>query len=169
MSDKPVQPSEAGFSTNLYLNHTASGRVQFTFRGAHAGDWQEVMVTVHDFLAYMHQQGWLMDGEAQEAKKSAVTPFDPEPVRTNLDGDGNEVKTFTADRLSVETKDGKTYYKVIGTPFTKYGVNVWPEVLEAAGIDGTANIAGWRADYVTKVTDKGQTVPAKVVRLLPPK
>jgi hypothetical protein len=80
-----------------------------------------------------------------------------------------------AERLSVEMKDSKFYYKVIGVPFVKHGVTVWPEVLEAAGIQidhsnpgNPPNIAGWKAEYIEKVGTNGMT-PAKVTRLLPGK
>ena len=90
-------------------------------------------------------------------------------------GDNPEVKSFTADRMSVEMKDGKFYYKVIGAPFTKFGVNVWDEVLQASGITidhanpgNPPNIAGWKAEYIEK-ENNGKMVPAKVTRLLPGK
>jgi len=106
---------------------------------------------------------------------SQPKPFG-EPERVALDDHGNEIKikTITAERLSVSMKDGKYYYKVVGKPFTDYGITVWPEVFEAAGLtvspDALPNIAGWQADYVEKpANDKGKVWPDKVTRLLPPK
>ena len=109
------------------------------------------------------------------ATVSQPSPFD-EPKRVALDERGNEItiKTITADRLSVSMKDGKYYYKVIGKPFTEYGITVWPEVFEAAGLtvkpDALPNIAGWYVEYSEKpANDKGKVWPDKVTRLLPPK
>jgi hypothetical protein len=111
----------------------------------------------------------------QEFPRNFVVPPPPVVVRQPIDDSGNElptIKSFTADRLSVEFKDGKFYYKVIGAPFTKYGVNVWGEVLEACGItvdhanpNNPPNIAGWKAEYIEKESN-GKMVPAKVTRLL---
>lgn len=43
--------------------------------------------------------------------------------------------TFPAKVLTGEIKSGKVYWKIAGGMFVKYGVRVWPEVLEAAGFD----------------------------------
>lgn len=43
--------------------------------------------------------------------------------------------TFQTDRLVGETKSGKTYWKLAGGKFAKFGVRVWPEVLASVGID----------------------------------
>ena len=103
----------------------------------------------------------------------------PQPVRVPIDDSGNalpEIKTAVAGRLSIETKDDKVFVKVVDCIFaqgekgTKYGMNVWPETSEAAGLDLSPgqplpDISGWRVDYVCN--DKGY--PSKVTRLLPPK
>jgi len=49
-----------------------------------------------------------------------------------------------------------------------------PETLEACGIkveigQPVPDISGWRADYIEKDGKDGKRVPAKIVRLLPPK
>lgn len=102
-----------------------------------------------------------------------------EPTRVSIDDSGKEqpqVKVATAGRLSIETKDGKYYYKVADAIFaqgergTKFGISVYPEVLRAANLDvregqPVPNINGWRVDYV--LNEKGY--PWKVTRLLPPK
>jgi hypothetical protein len=110
-------------------------------------------------------------------ERPAFIPAPQEPIHQPIDDGGNglpEVKHFTAERMSVEMKDEKYYYKVIGKPFTQYGVTVWPEVLEDAGLDVTPgqpvpNIAGWRADYIEALNKNNKMTPQKVTRLLPPK
>lgn len=104
--------------------------------------------------------------------QSANLPVPPAIARLASEG-LPEIKSFTAERLSVETKDGKFYYKVIGQPFVKHGVRVWDEVLAAAGITvdhanpgNPPNIAGWKAEYTEKLYNDKMT-PDKVTRLLP--
>jgi hypothetical protein len=169
-------PAEAGFSTNLFLNHPITGRQQFTFRGVTSTDWGDVLKDVGRFLQYMQEKGWKFDGERAEVPAVIPQASAPtEPTRQAIDDSGNalpEVKTFTAEKLSVSMNDGKYYYKVIGRPFTQYGVPVWDEVLAAANLDvregqPVPNIAGWKADYIETMKDDKKRM--KVIRLLPPK
>lgn len=177
-----AQPTEAGFSTNMYLKHPKMGRLQFTFRGANSRDWGTVLEDVDRFAHFMSGKGWKFDGESEPAP---AQPPAPQVVRQPIDDGGNElpeVKSFIVERLSVEMRDGKFHYKVLGKPFTQYGVTAWPEVLIAAHLgvndDGSPawgnpptppQIAGWKAEYIEKLNDKGKMVPAKVTRLLPGK
>ena len=106
-----------------------------------------------------------------------VTPS--EPTYTPIDDNGNklpEIKVATAGKLEYEDKNGKLYWKIVDCTFapgergTKYGMNVWPEVYEGAGLNletgqPVPNIQGWRVEYVCN--EKGY--PSKVTRLLPPK
>jgi hypothetical protein len=172
-----AQPAEAGFSTNMFLNHPRMGRLQFTFRGASSRDWGVVLEDVDRFLRYMSEKGWRFDGEKPEAPQQPIPQPPDEPRYESIDDGGNpqpEVNTFTAERLIVDMHDGKFFFKVIGGKFTKFGINVWDEVLKAANIKfdpaqpgNLPNIQGWRADYVEEFKD-GKT-RRKVTRLLPPK
>ena len=174
-----AQPAEAGFSTNMFLNHPMMGRVQFTFRGATARDWGMVMEDVGRFLHYMKDKGWNFDGYAAakpaEAPQTPQPPDPNEPQYTNVDDSGSElppVKSFVAERLSVKMEDGKYFYKVMGGQFNQWGISVWPEVLEACRINVTdpaspPSINGWTAEY-TEIQKDGKT-RRKVTRLLPPK
>jgi hypothetical protein len=83
-------PNEAGFSTNLFLNHLSFGRVQYTFRGATSKDWGAVLEDVDRFLQFMHEKGWKMDGEAKGAgiavpvaAGNGSKPYEPKPVAAN--------------------------------------------------------------------------------------
>jgi hypothetical protein len=172
-----VAPAEAGFSTNMFLNHPKMGRLQFTFRGVTSHDWGVVLEDVDRFLRYMSEKGWKFDGEKADAPAQQQPQKPPEPQYQPIDDRGNEqppVNSFTAEKMIVDMHDGKFFFKVMGGKFTKFGINVWDEVLKAAGIrfDATnpsavPNIAGWRADYIEEFTD-GKT-RRKVTRLLPPK
>jgi hypothetical protein len=168
------KPAEAGFSTNMYLNHPRMGRLQFTFRGSTSRDWGTVLEDVDRFLKYMSEKGWKFDGEKPEAPAPQQPP---EPQYQPVDDGGHDlppVNSFTAEKMIVDMHDGKFFFKVMGGKFTKYGINVWDEVLKAAGIrfdpsnpSAVPNIAGWRADYTEEFKD-GNT-RRKVTRLLPPK
>ena len=62
---------------------------------------------------------------AVNGKTALPKPADAAPTRL----------TFQTDRLLGETKSGKTYWKLAGGKFAKFGVRVWPEVLASVGID----------------------------------
>lgn len=62
---------------------------------------------------------------ATNGKAALPRPADAAPTRL----------TFQTDRLVGETKSGKTYWKLAGGKFAKFGVRVWPEVLASVGID----------------------------------
>jgi hypothetical protein len=69
--------------------------------------------------------------------------------------------------ITATVADGKAYWRVKGGEFQKWGVIVYPEVLEAAGLTDLNplkpfNEPGWVAHYVTKEDGK----PKKVVALL---
>jgi hypothetical protein len=77
--------------------------------------------------------------------------------------------TFAADTLAASILDGKVYWKVKGGKFAKFGVMVWPEVLEAAGffvgdLDPmqTYPMKPYIASYITK---DGSDKPDKVIKL----
>ena len=69
-------------------------------------------------------------------------------------GQASGSKSFTAESLSVSVQEGQAYFKVKGGQFTKYGVNIWPEVMEQSGFNmeeinpmEPPNIAGMVAHY----------------------
>jgi hypothetical protein len=101
--------------------------------------------------------------------KSAVAPAPPS-------SDGS--KAFTADSMEITIKGEKTYCKVKGNPFTQYGVNVWQEVLQAAGLvtkhveeldpRNPPDVSGWVCFYTEKQLENGKTVPDKIVKMVAP-
>ncbi len=111
----------------------------------------------------------------QEFPRQFIKPpeMSQEPVRHPIDDSGHAIPAIqktVAERLSVEMKDGKFYYKVIAKPYTKFGITVWDETLKAAGVvvdhanpQNTPNISGWNVEYI--LNDQGK--PQKVTRLLP--
>lgn len=167
---------EAGFSLNWSMLDLSGNPVQVTMRGASAADWKTVFFQRRDFLAEALHGGWDYPAKPQkpapqQAQTSKPAPAKPaaKPAAPVANGNG---LTFAAEMLTVSINSGKTYYKVSGGKFKKFGVTVWPETLEAAGIDpnGIPNegidLTGYTAHYVTK--DDGSGNPQKVVQLDPP-
>ncbi len=161
-------------SVNSYFDVEIGGetaRLQITARYGTTAEkiikTVDALITAYGTLRELHPRNF--------PAPSQPNPFG-EPERVALDDHGNEIKikSITAERLSVSMKDGKYYYKVVGKPFTEYGITVWPEVFEAVGLevkpDALPNIAGWYVEYTEKpANDKGKIWPDKVTRLLPPK
>lgn len=77
-----------------------------------------------------------------------------------------DVDTFDAERLTVEVKDGKARYRVMGGKYSKWGVPIYDEVLARCGIDpATIPIAGLDlSGRVAHVLMQGGK-PSKVTRL----
>jgi hypothetical protein len=83
-------------------------------------------------------------------------------------------QTFVAEKLAANITSGKTYWKVFGGRFSKFGINIWPEVLNLACADSLINcedeldptreysLTGLTACYVEGADGKGQ----KVTRLI---
>lgn len=73
--------------------------------------------------------------------------------------------TFAAESLETTVNNGKYYHKVKGGHFSKFGITVWQEVLEAVGLMNldpmkTYSMKGWHAEYILK-----DGKPEKIVKL----
>lgn len=73
-----------------------------------------------------------------------------------------------AESLVALVNDGKAYWKVKGGEYQKFGVSIWPEVLESCGFDvdnlnplKPVNLRGWTAVCAVKEDGKAK----KVLRL----
>lgn len=155
-------------SVNAYFDTEIEGEtVRFQITSRYNSTPEKIVKTVNTAIKAFEML-------RQDHSRQFIAPPVQE-VRVPIDDSGNEqpeVKTFTADKLSVSMHDGKYYYKVVGKPFTQYGVPVWNEVLEAAKLDvsdpnNLPHIAGWRADYIEQMKDGKKRM--KVTRLLPSK
>ena len=79
---------------------------------------------------------------------------------------------FEATELVGSMSKGKTYWKVKGGKYSKYGVTVWPEVLETVfkldDLDPATvyNMTGYTARYQMGLNDRNEQVPEKVVELV---
>ena len=106
-------------------------------------------------------------GAAQSAPPTVSTP---PTAAAHPDGP----LTFQAVDMVGSTSQGKTYWKVRGGQFTKFGVTIWPETLKAAGFDMDAldpaevyDLTGYKAFYILNAekSTPEKEVPEKVVAL----
>lgn len=91
---------------------------------------------------------------------------DSHPAQTVEAGVPAPGQQFAVSELTATVSDGKAYWRVKGGQFQKWGVIVYPEVLEAAGLGELNPLqpwseAGWLAEYCLKENGK----PKKVTRL----
>lgn len=121
------------------------------------------------FDAYMDQRQAEREANGNSPPRAMPPTLPPVvPTAPPVAGQQSGELTFPAKILSCETKDGKPYWKVKGGKFLQHGVRVWPEVLEAAGLNPLQldpqiayDLEGYTATYITN--DRGQA--QKVVKL----
>lgn len=81
--------------------------------------------------------------------------------------DSGQRVMFPADVLTVNASSGKRYFKIKGGRFAKFGVTVWPEVLQAAGIDPDEITKDTPlTGYVAHAEVAADGKPSKVVKLV---
>ena len=85
------------------------------------------------------------------------------------------VQDFQSDTLIMTYDDkGQLAYKILGRPFSKFGVRTWPETLPALGIDASTLKPGpnpfsamVRAMMIESATTPGKFIPKKIIGLTP--
>ena len=173
---------EARASLNFFGITRKGWNVQFTLRD------DDEMALMERFAAFVvkleevqhvvpkpvGQQAANLRQTAPEAPGQAQTPPPtssvPPPAATQHEGP----LSFEAESLVGSTSEGKTYWKVRGGMFKKFGVTIWPEVLKAAGFDVEElnpatpyNLIGYTATYLLNAekSTPEKEVPDKVVAL----
>lgn len=152
---------------SLNFNGVTKGgwNVQFTLRDS---DEYVLLTRFGDFVKKLEEFYVTPKGKPNGSKNERAVPVSTvptaEPVRVTEEEQGTQV--FDAELLVGSTSGDKVYWKVQGGQFSKFGVTIWPEVLEAAGIGDldpaqTYDLKGYTAYYVLKDTGK----PDKVVNL----
>ena len=105
-----------------------------------------------------------------QAQSPPPTSSVPPPAAAQHEGS----LSFEAESLVGSTSEGKTYWKVRGGMFKKFGVTIWPEVLTKAGFDmeelnpaTSYNLIGYTATYLLNAekSTPEKEVPDKVVAL----
>ena len=166
MTEKKIPPlPEAPASLN-FRGITQNGwDVQFTLRDVD----EDVLLTRFGKLINKLEENYKVvpkgyskpNGNGSQNTKSVPMPTGdvPPPAQPQED------LMFEAERLVGSTSGDKTYWKVQGGKFSKYGVNIWPEVLEAAGFDPdqldpktTYDLTGYTAYYSLKENGKEDKV-----------
>lgn len=105
----------------------------------------------------------LPDGFSEPEYVDIVETSAPVPQQVETTGG----LSFKPETLVANVTDGKTYWKVKGGRWSKYGVTIWPEVLEAANLrdlDPTQQYS--LTNFKTAIyinNEKGQ--PSKVLQL----
>lgn len=82
----------------------------------------------------------------------------------SVDADGQIYRYMPCDKLTVKIEDGKTYYKLWGGEFSKYGVAVYDEVIaETKWTIPVEGVKFTKGKWVAKVLMKDDKLPRKVV------
>lgn len=181
----PNTPPESGFSLNLSFTGKTITQGQVTFRTPNAEEWR---LAFDQFAAMIKERGWEFAAKAEkppERVTEQATPangYTPPPVANTANAlpvaanalpvavtpqAQQTTAIFPAATMTATVTDGKTYWKVKGGRFGKWGVTIWTETLDASGFahldplksyDLSAD--GWKAEYVEK-----DGKPDKVIRL----
>lgn len=154
-------PPECQVSMNWTMIDGFGSNVQITMRGVNLPDYAAVLKTRKEFCDKAQESGWTFPGKV--APVAGLTAAGPLPA-SHQASDVAEL-SFPAQALSSSSNAGKSYFKVKGGRFTKFGVNIWPEVLAAAGLKAEVgpdkSLEGYTAFYVLKADGKED----KVIRL----
>ena len=145
------------------LDRTGAARTSRLKRGATRSGPSAPPQAAHVREAYSVSPG--------PAHLPAPSPGVPPPAAAQHEGP----LSFEAESLVGSTSEGKTYWKVRGGMFKKFGVTIWPEVLTKAGFDMEElnpatpyNLIGYTATYLLNAekSTPEKEVPDKVVSLI---
>jgi hypothetical protein len=166
-----VTPEHA--SSNFFWTY---GEENFNVQTTVRGTLSDAQIDAHiSSAAYAMRRIVELGGQAKQVGKqpegngngSQASPL-PEALPTENVSHPTPDLFFDAVELVGESSGGKESWKVKGGKFTQYGVRIWPEILDAAGIPSenldvsrTYKLDGYTAYYVEN--DKGN--PQKVVNL----
>jgi len=160
--------AESPISTNIFLVGESGADIQLTVRsGATADEIQNVLDVLVSGLKYANEKYGLKPKGAHRSQPAQPAPSAPPPT---LEGNAPGITSlsFQADKLVAEIKGNQKYWKIVGAPFGKYGVRIWPEVLGAAGfavdqlVESEYTLSGYTAHYC----EKGPGKPDKVTSLV---
>lgn len=161
---------EQEVSVNAFLDVEIAGethKLQVTSR--YGSTEEKIVSTVNNVIGAIGR----LRADYKIPAKPAPSENGKQEARTTGEGSYESPKSFVPSLLAVTYDKGKEFFKLHGQEgkFPKFPVTVWPEVLEAAGInyldrsvvdpkDGF-KLEGWTAYYI--VNEKGN--PGKVIRL----
>lgn len=169
MSDITTLPEAAFSATVKIVNPKTQFEWLVTTRADSAKEGLPRLAMVEDwaekngylsFDAYVDQRR--ADRGETKASNGATPPKGTPPTKAS------HSESFQAESMEATVNKGKAYWKVKGGKFAKFGVTIWPEVLEDAGFnldeldtDSSYNLSGYVASYSLKEDGK----PEKVTKL----
>ena len=128
--------------------------------GITADDRQELQNNYDDMMYFLEQNGFISENG------QTVAPVQHAPYAGNGAAETESIEVEAIEYV------GKNRWVVKGGWATKHGITVWPEVLEAAGLEGlpmdkeVKASPGWVATYTRKLKQDGSGLTAdKVIRL----
>ena len=162
MTNEEMQAlNEAPASLNFYGVSQNGWNLQFTLRDV---DEMALLTRFAKFTQHLESKGVTPKPVGKQPAEYSTPPGSP-PVTQNQTA---STETFDAETLVATVTDGTVYWKVQGGPFSKYGVSVWPEVLQETGFiledmdpGMKYDLTTYSAHYVRNESGK----PKKVVRL----
>lgn len=174
---KEAAPTSEEASTNFYwtfgneqvfnLQTTVRGRLTYTQVSEH----MSMVRSALEIVVKLGGKAKPVGQQPQSAPVAAPKPANGAPPMLGTTPQPGLVQpvigeqSFPAEQLVGSITDGKPSWKVKGGRFTQFGVTIWPEALQEAGMSvepGQAySLAGYTAWYVSKPDGK----PQKVVRL----
>ncbi len=148
--------SESRFSVNRFFKDEDGAGGQFTVRG---DTYEEFKNNWENMDAWLVMKGFGVWVKYVHSEPSNGTP--------NTSGE----KFIPVESISFSGGGDHPRWMVKGGVFTKYGIVMWPEVLEPTGLNldfEKENIPDgkWLAYYTEKMTDAGKPTPDKVVALV---
>lgn len=174
MASQPVQTeqpkpalSEAPASLNFFGITEKGWNIQFTLR-----DMDEYnLIARFGKLVKTLEENYHVKPKpvGSQPNREPAAPPPPEQQAATRHENGGADGSFAAEKLVGNVSEGKISWKVKGGKFSKFGVTIWPEVLEASGLYPDQldpmqqyNLAGYTAYFVN--TEEGK--PQKVTRLV---
>jgi hypothetical protein len=162
--------TEAPSSINFKGTSSKGWETQWTLR-----DESEAMLLerFRVFAGILSENGIVPTGAATNgtAPNGAPPPTRTDTINTqtpaHVVATESETETFAAEKLVCSINDGKTYFKIQGGPFTRFGVTVWSEVigtifdLDQLDPTQTYDLTGYTATYL-RVDGKPKKVTALI-------
>lgn len=137
----------------------SSDGFEITFETPDVTDREKLLATLADFKDQLLEDGYSPIPSAPTAAPVVVTA----PASVTMPAG---LQFFPVSRISAIVDDDKVFWRVKGGAFEKFGVTIYPEVLEAADLKldpyKSYTEAGMIAWYSLK---EGTNKPKKVVRL----
>ena len=104
--------------------------------------------------------------EALARLGQALSSLQPEASVVAAPQPAGEYRVITAEALIMTyTDNGEPAYKIIGQPYSKFGVRVWPEILPTLGVNPSQLKPGRNPYNAAVLVLMGERGPKKVIGL----